>query len=107
MTRGALVGLLLVSACSTSYIYGQTGPRLAAKGADCRFELLDDVPKKDFEELGILATKDVEDGGEAAGGVGPFMEAVRDQVCSAGGDAVVVERDFFGRLYRGTVIKYR
>jgi hypothetical protein len=28
-------------------------------------------------------------------------------VCAAGGDAVVVERDYFGRYVRGTVVAYK
>jgi hypothetical protein len=104
----ALVFVALVPAgCAGHYIYGRTGDVIPpAKPPGCVFSLLDVPPQQAFDEVGVLAPKDVEFG-DMAGGAVPFKEAVADQVCAAGGDAVVVERDFTGRYIRGTVIKFK
>jgi hypothetical protein len=93
--------------CATHYVYGRTGEITPPpKPPGCTFTILDVPPEKPFDEVGVLAPKDVEFG-DMAGGATPFKEAVADQVCAAGGDAVVVERDFTGRYIRGTVIKFK
>jgi hypothetical protein len=95
------------SGCASHYVYGRTGEITPPpKAPGCTFTLLDVAPEKAFDEVGVLAPKDVEFG-DMAGGATPFKEAVADQVCAAGGDAVVVERDFTGRYIRGTVIKFK
>jgi hypothetical protein len=99
--------LLALSGCTSSYVFGRVGDvSPAAKPADCRFEILNAAPTRPFDELGILAPKDIEYGSMAGGSV-PFTESVQGQVCAAGGDAVVVEKDMFDHYVRGTVIKYR
>jgi hypothetical protein len=108
MSRG---GLLLVASlglgCAGKYIYGQTGDgSTPPKPPGCQYPLLDAIPTRPFEELGVLAPKDIEFP-DVAGGATPFKEAVGEQVCAAGGDAVVVERDFQGRYVRATVIRYK
>lgn len=112
MKRAALVARTLALAvaaggCGAKYVYGPVAntPR-PAKGAGCAFALLDAAPERPFVELGILAPRDIEYG-TMSGGPGPFKEAVAEQVCAAGGDAVVVERDYFGRYVRGTVLAYK
>lgn len=98
---------LALAACSPAYVYGPTGTVTAEpRPAGCVFDLLDRAPARAWDELGILAPRDIEDG-DMAGGAPMFVDAVRAQVCAAGGDAVVVERDTFGRYVRGTVIRFR
>jgi len=95
------------SGCAAAYVYGPTTPGDApAKPSGCGFELLDTAPSRPFDELGVLAPKDIEYGDLSGGGI-PFKESVGAQVCAAGGDAVVVERDLFSRYVRGTVIRYK
>ncbi len=105
-TASALLAVLLAG-CMPAYIYGQTGTAaMPAKPADCGFEVLDRVPSRPYDELGVLAPPDI-DHGSLAGGTASFVEVVRPQVCAAGGGAVVVEKDELGRIARGTVIKFK
>jgi hypothetical protein len=110
MTVPRLVGLSLVIAlggCGASYVLGRVGDVAPpARPPDCRFEIRSDVPGRPFDELAILAPKDIEYG-TMSGGAVPFQEAVQAQVCGVGGDAVVVEKDMYDHYVRGTVIKYR
>jgi hypothetical protein len=98
---------LLTAGCAGHYIYARTGEVVPPpKPQGCTFVLLDVPPEQAFDEIGVLAPRDIEYG-DMAGGATPFKETVGDQVCAAGGDAVVVERDYTGRYIRGTVIKYK
>ena len=107
MKRACILALLLLPACATHYVYGPTGALTAPpKPAGCVFTLLELPPENPFDEIGVLAPRDIEYG-DMASGATPFKEAIAEQVCAAGGDAVVVERDFTGRYIRGTVIKYK
>jgi hypothetical protein len=106
-----MFGLLLAASvsggCATRYVYGRTGEVAAApKPPGCTFVLLDAAPAQAFDEIGVLAPDDIAFG-DMSGGATPFKEAIAAQVCAAGGDAVVGERDDQGRYVRATVIKYR
>jgi hypothetical protein len=102
VAAGALCG-----GCATRYVYGPTGEVSGeAKPPGCTFVLLDAAPTQPFDEIGVLAPDDIAFG-DMSGGATPFKEAIATQVCAAGGDAVVGERDDQGRYVRATVIKYR
>ncbi len=108
-TRLTLVCLLgwLLAGCGPRYIYGQTTVVAApAKPDGCPITLMYSVPTKPYEELGVLAPKDVQFG-SLAGGPVPFQEDVHRQVCRAGGEAVVVEKNWAGNYVRGTVIRFK
>ena len=102
--RLVAVGLLL-AACAPGqkYAYGPLGGA-PARPEGCGVELLAQPPARAYDVLGILAPPDIEDGALAGGEV-PFLEEVRGTVCAAGGDAVVVEKDSYGRYVRGTVVR--
>src|SRR5262245_19519175 len=103
----AALALIVLAGCTPAYIYGSTATVNAApKPAGCGFQLLDAAPRQPYDELGIVAPSDIEDG-DMAGGGPMFIDAVKPYVCPAGGDAVVVERDTFGRYVRGTVIRFK
>jgi hypothetical protein len=105
--KRALILTALLTGCAGTYVYGPTGDVEAqAKPPGCTFTLLDLPPQQAFDEIGVLAPQDIEYG-DMAGGPTPFKEAVAEQVCKVGGDAVVVERDGTGRYIRGTVIKFK
>ena len=96
-----------VAGCGGKYVYGPLGEVVAQpKAKGCTFTLIDKIPPDAYDPLGVLAPVDIElaklPSGDAA-----FKRAVDAQVCPAGGDAVVVERDGKGRYVRGTVIKLR
>ncbi len=101
------LGLALVAGCATPYLYGQLSQEPApAKPAGCGFTLLDALPDRACEEIGVLAPKDIVFG-DVAGGPTSFKEAVGDKVCAVGGDAVVIERDGRGRYVRGTIVRWK
>jgi hypothetical protein len=103
----AVLAAVALAGCSPNYVFGRVGDLTPpARPADCRFELIEAVPKRPFDELGILAPRDIEYGSTAGGRVS-FTESVQATVCAAGGDAVVVEKDLYDHYVRGTVIKYR
>ena len=107
MRRLLAVLLLSAAGCAGHYVYGRTGELVPPpKPPGCTFVLLELPPEQPFDEIGVLAPRDIEYG-DMAGGATPFKETVGEQVCAAGGDAVVVERDYTGRYIRGTVIKYK
>ncbi len=104
--RAAVIFLATFVGCAPAYIYGRTAPQApAAKALGCAFSLLDKIPQLPFDEVGVIAPEDIEYG-DMAGGVESFKSAVGAHVCAAGGDAVIVERDWTGRYIRGTVIVY-
>lgn len=93
--------------CGTGYVYGRSGDLVAPpKPPGCTFAMLDAPPSQPYDELGVLAPKDIEFS-NLAGGPTSFKEAAGDQICAAGGDAVVVERDEEARYIRATVIKLK
>jgi len=104
--RGALIPLLLAG-CGPMYLYGQTGKVVGPpKPDDCHFELVEGRPSRPFDEVGVVAPDDIEFGSLADGPM-EFSDQVRRYVCPAGGDAVVVEKNKWGRYERGTIVKYK
>lgn len=113
MTLGHLVrytlaaGLALAGCGGGKYIYGPLGAVVAQpKPKDCDFLLALGIPVRAYDSLGVLAPEDIE-APEAASNEETFKNAVRAQVCGAGGDAVLVERNARGQFIRGTVIRLR
>jgi hypothetical protein len=106
------VGLLLAAtaavACGGSrYLYGPLGAVVVQpKPKNCDFSLLDKLPDQAYDPLGVFAPVDIVvpkvPSTDAA-----FKKSVAAQVCEAGGDAVVTERDDQGRYVRGTVIRFK
>jgi hypothetical protein len=93
--------------CGPSYALGRVGEVMPPPlPPNCRFEVRTDIPTRPFDEIAILAPRDIEYG-HTAGGPLPFTESVQAQVCGVGGEAVVVEKDMYDHIIRGTVIKYR
>ena len=102
-----VAGGALVAGCGPMYVYGQvTSSTLPAKPPGCHIQILQSPPDKPYEEVGIFAPKDVQFG-SLAGGPVPFQEDTGDRACAAGGDAVVIEKNWAGNYARGTLIKYK
>jgi hypothetical protein len=76
------------------------------RAAGCSFTVLNKPPDQAYDSLGVLAPADITTSklpsDEAA-----FKKAAGAQICAAGGDAVVVERNGEGRHVRATVIRWR
>ena len=66
---------------------------------DCSFQVLTAAPTQLYQELGVLEARN------AALDAKGFASDVHEQVCRAGGDAVLVQVDGQGRYLRGTVLK--
>jgi hypothetical protein len=107
MRLATLIAALVTAGCGTGYVYGRVGDLSPPpRQPHCTFTLLDAVPARPFDELGIIAPADIIYG-DVTSSPPFFTDAVSPWVCASGGDAVVVERDMFGHYIRGTVIKYR
>ena len=99
--------LFLLAGCGASYVYRASGDLAPPpKPRGCTFTMLDAPPSQPHDEIGVLAPNDIEIS-NLAGGPTSFKEATADQICAAGGDAVVIERDDLARYVRATVIKFR
>jgi hypothetical protein len=91
----------------SKYLYGPLGAVVAQpKPKGCEFLVVPGVPVRAYDSLGVLAPLDIETP-KAADSEAAFKSAVGAQVCEAGGDAVLVERNADGRFIRGTVIRLR
>jgi hypothetical protein len=106
-TVALLAGAAAAACGGGQYIYGPLGAVLAQpKGKGCAFTLIEKIPEQAYDPLGVLAPVDIATR-KVPSGDAAFGKAVARQVCDAGGDAVVAERDAQGRYVRGTVIKLR
>jgi hypothetical protein len=101
---GVLAALVLC-ACPISYKFSRTTSASSiTKPEGCAFDLLTTHPAQPHVELGVV---DFDRGGTTmASTAQEFMDAVRAQVCAAGGDAVVGEINGHGYYVRGVVIRY-
>jgi hypothetical protein len=109
MMRACVVSFLalLAAGCGGKYRYGSLGEAVAQpKPKKCSFTVIAQLPTEAYEPLGVLAPEDAEavklpDKEEA------FKAAIAGEVCAAGGDAVIAERNRQGRYVRATVVKLR
>ena len=111
LSRSRVLWLTLLLAalpsCAASYLYGPVdGAAAQPRDDDCAFTVTDTIPQVPFDTLGVLAPEDIQ-ASRLSTDPTKFQKAVEEQVCEAGGDAVVVERDAEGRFVRGTVIKLK
>jgi len=102
----------VLAGCAATTQYTPTSSRtLAARPANCAFDILSMRPARPIEELGII---DFEGGavaktGERAGVPGSasqLREKIGSQVCGAGGEAVLTEVNGLGQYVRATVVRY-
>ena len=96
---GLLVAFSMVSSCS-SYRFVANGA-ISPKPPQCGFKVLTTVPA-DMEEIGIL-----QHGARVTSDLGDFRELVSEQVCAAGGDAVVLQQNFQAQIVSATVFAKR
>jgi hypothetical protein len=110
LVAAALAAMVGSTGCfgfgGSKYLYGPLGAVVAQpKPKDCPFLVVPGVPVRAYDALGVLAPLDIES--PTANNEDAFKSAVGAQVCAAGGDAVLVERNTEGRFIRGTVIRLR
>jgi hypothetical protein len=94
--------VLLVSGCATeswSYTASATAP---AREATCDFAVVSTPPGPGYQEIGLL---DDAPGGPCVRGAQAFKQAVRSEVCKAGGEVVMTEISGFGCYKRGTTFR--
>jgi len=105
--RAWLPVLLAAAGCGPAYVYGRTSrTEVAPRPQDCHFDLLDQIPQRAYEEVGIVAAREIEYG-SAESSTPMFVDTVRGWVCGSGGEAVIVERDMYGHYLRGTVVRFK
>lgn len=96
---GALGGL---AACGSS-----SGGANSPRGPDCKVDVLPNPPGSDYVEVGELLLE-----AQAANPLehhykDPYAlaAAIHDQICAAGGDTLVTERNAAGEIVRGNVYR--
>ncbi len=102
----------MLAACSAEKQYTPTSTKaVAAKPANCQFDILTLRPARAVEELGIIdftggtrGTLGYRRG--VARSAGELKEMIGPDVCRAGGDAVITEVNGSGEYVRATVVRY-
>ena len=96
--------LLVLASCQPStYAYTPIALRPPPEKPDnCEFEVVGSAPSNSFQEVGTLEFYN----GPEPKTVEEFKTAVRKQVCSAGGDAVIASPSDKGIYVKGTIIDY-
>jgi hypothetical protein len=102
MKRRLLCLVLAAAGCSAYRYERSTSITAPPKPANCSFDILASRPDRPYDELGVLDPQRAALGDQAS-----FREAIRADVCRAGGDAVVAEVSSQGYYVSGTVIRYR
>lgn len=100
--RSVLIALLVVSGlgCSPLYNFTPTGPTAsAAKPPTCTFRVTATLPTDDLEEIGVLEPVSFK-----AYDSRSFKQAIAADVCSVGGDVVVMQVNGNGAIVRGVVL---
>ena len=102
----------LLAACAAQTRYTPTSSNaVAARPANCAFDILTMRPARAVEELGIIEFEGgaVYKTGHRAGvptSAADLREKIGPQVCGAGGQAVVTEVNGLGQYIRATVLRY-
>lgn len=115
MTKNLSVFLILLScaSCSTTpkMSYSQaTKKQYAAKNKGCDFNIRSTMPKESFDEIGTInLTPSMYGNGipMLPAGADELRILIQDQVCLAGGDAVVGDVNGHGQFVRVTIVKYQ
>jgi hypothetical protein len=98
-----LLALVLLAGCTpTAFAFSPIVNGTTPKPDDCAVEILTSPPSRDYQEIGTL---DYYNGPEPKT-VESFKKAVSQQVCRAGGTAVIATVDDKGQFSKGTVIAY-
>ena len=104
----AALGCALILACGPSLTFIARAPgasKVAARERGCSFDVLRGGSARTYRDIGVieLETFYVRNlpRDEAR-----FREVIAEQVCSAGGDAVVPTINGYGRYVFATVVKY-
>jgi hypothetical protein len=100
-----LLALVLFAGCvPTSYTFTPATKGVGTKPDGCKYDVvLSGEPKQTTEDVGDLALYN----GSAPKDESGVRKALGNQVCQAGGDAVVMERDDKGGYIKGRIVKYR
>lgn len=91
-------------------LYADAGPQPASSAApngarSCDFRVVSKIDPNRLKYYAELGTLDVAFGSRAASDMDIFREAIRREVCAAGGDTVLVQFNDEGYYMRGAVYK--
>jgi hypothetical protein len=100
----ALVVVGSFAGCAEVVFHAAGSNSYPANPHDCRIRLLAGDPGSDFEEIGLLA---VEGDPRVFNDPDVFIAQAQEQVCRAGGDAVVTQVNGLGSIVRGVVFRRR
>ncbi len=99
----ALLALGLAACNARMYSFSPASAEaLSPKAAACDFNVVSSAPTAEVQEIGTL---DVITPSWVSGDNASFKEAVREEVCKAGGDIVVTEVNGRGNIVRGVVFR--
>ena len=97
---------LAITSCAHPVFHATAGAKYPPREATCEFKMLATHPGPDYQEIGVLTIE-----GDRSFGAGSyndpnaFADAVRHQVCAAGGDAVATEVNGGGYIARGIIFR--
>jgi phage terminase large subunit-like protein len=99
------VGVLLSScayyAVKPNYVVTKTGTAGEPKPVGCDFAIVTTKVDRPYEEVALL------DRTVAAENASSFKQAIAEDVCKLGGDAVFAEVNGAGSYVRGTVLRWK
>jgi hypothetical protein len=101
LLAGTTLGVACVPMASPDR-FAQTGTHQDARPPNCEYQFLSAAPTQPYQEIGIIdayrsQTRDTSE----------FMNGIREQVCTAGGDAAIAEKAGNGFYIKATVIKLK
>jgi hypothetical protein len=93
--------VLMAAGCGTTSWSYTASATATPRDAACDFAVVSTPPGPGYQEIGLLDAPS----GSCLEGAQNFKQAVRAEVCKAGGDAVMTEISGFGCYKRGTVFR--
>lgn len=105
--RGAtgvlFVAAVALGACAHAPTYHATAQtKFPPKAPNCPLAIAASHPDPGYEEIGVIAI-----GGYYYQDPNAFLDAMRADVCAAGGDLVITEVNGYGAIARGVVFRKR
>jgi hypothetical protein len=104
-SAGAWIALPLLCACVPEVLFTPRGGSCPKRPENCAFELISRRPQREYEVIGVLDLE-VFAARKIPNDDASFRAVVADEVCRAGGDAVIPGINGNGRYVLATVVKW-